>query len=72
MINHMILGNRTLICAIQIIFIPTRARKILQRKISKFRQANYPPERNLASFEDFFSLLLSLMVSDWFSEVFSQ
>ena len=23
MINHMILGNRTLICAIQIIFIPT-------------------------------------------------
>ena len=29
MINHMFLGNRTLICAIQIIFIPTCARKIL-------------------------------------------
>ena len=28
MINHMILGNRTLICAIQIIFIHTCARKI--------------------------------------------
>ena len=29
-------------------------------------------ERNLASYEDFLPLLLSLMVSDWFSEVFSQ
>ena len=29
MINHMIFGNRSLICAIQIIFIPTYARKIL-------------------------------------------
>ena len=29
MINHMILGNRSLICAIQIIFIPICARKIL-------------------------------------------
>ena len=29
MINHMILGNRMLICAIQIIFIPICARKIL-------------------------------------------
>ena len=29
MINHMVLGNRTLICAIQIIFIHTCARKIL-------------------------------------------
>ena len=29
-------------------------------------------ERNLASYEDFLPLLLSLMVSDRFSEVFSQ
>ena len=29
MISHMILGNRTPICAVQIIFIPTCARKIL-------------------------------------------
>ena len=28
MINHMILGNRTLICAVQINSIPTCARKI--------------------------------------------
>ena len=29
MINHMILGNRSLICSILLIFIPTYARKIL-------------------------------------------
>ena len=39
---------------------------------SKFRQVNHSPERNLAFFEDFLPLLLSLMVNDWFSEVFSQ
>ena len=39
---------------------------------SKFRYVNHSPERNLVSFEDFFPLLLSLMVSDRFSEVFSQ
>ena len=39
---------------------------------TKFRQVNHPPERNLASFKDFLPLLLSLMVSDWFSEVFNQ
>ena len=38
----------------------------------KFRWVNPYPERNLASFEDFFPLLLSLMVSDSFLEVFNQ
>ena len=39
---------------------------------SKFRQVNPSPEHNLASYEDFLPLLLSLMVSDGFSIVFSQ
>ena len=39
---------------------------------TRFREVNHSPEHNLASYEDFLPLLLSLMVSDWFSEVSSQ
>ena len=49
-----------------------REKKLTQLIPSKFRQVNHSPERNLASFEDFLPLLLSLMVNDWCSEVFSQ
>ena len=49
-----------------------REKKLTQLIPTKFRLVNHPPERNLASYEDFLPLLLSLMVSDWFSEVFSQ
>ena len=45
-----------------------REKKLTQLIPSKFRQGDHLPERNLASFEDFLPLLLSLM----FSEVFSQ
>ena len=49
-----------------------REKKLTQLIPSKFRQGDHLPERNLASFEDFLPLLLSLMISHWFSEVFSQ
>ena len=49
-----------------------REKNLTQLIPTKFRQVNHPPERNLASYEDFLPLLLSLMVSDWFSEVFSK
>ena len=39
---------------------------------SKFLLVDHSPERNLASYEDFLPLLLSLMVSERFSKVFSQ
>ena len=45
---------------------------ILRMRTTSAMTTNPPPERNLASFEDSFPLLLSLMVSDRFSEVFSQ
>ena len=49
-----------------------REKNLTQLIPTKFRQVNHPPERNLSTYEDFLPLLLSLMVSDWFSEVFSQ
>ena len=49
-----------------------REKNLPQLIPTKFRQVNHSPERNLASFEDFLPLLLSLMVSDRFSDVFSQ
>ena len=49
-----------------------REKNLTQLIPSKFREVNHSPERNLASFEDFLPLLLSLMVSDLFSEVSSQ
>ena len=49
-----------------------REKNLTQLIPSKFRQVNHPPERNLAPFEDFLPLSLSLMVSDGFSEVSSQ
>ena len=49
-----------------------REKKLTQLIPSKFRQVNHSLEHTLVSFEDFLPLLLSLMVSDWFSEVFSQ
>ena len=49
-----------------------RQKKLTQLIPIKFREINHSPERNLASYEDFLPLLLLLMVSDRFSEVFSQ
>ena len=49
-----------------------REKNLTQLIPTKFRLVNHPPERNLASYEDFLPLLLSPMVSDWFSEVFNQ
>ena len=49
-----------------------RKKNLTQLILTKFRYVNHHPERNIAFFEDFFPLLLSLMVSDWFLEVFSQ
>ena len=49
-----------------------REKNLTQLIPSKFRWVNRSPERNLASFEDFLPLLVSLMVSDRFSEAFSQ
>ena len=70
MISHMILGNRTYNSTHLHSYL--REKNLTQLIPTKFRQVNHPPERNLASYEDFLPLLLSLMVSDWFSEVFSQ
>ena len=47
-------------------------KNLTQLTPSKFCQVNHPPERNLASYEDFLPLLQSLMISDGFSEAFSQ
>ena len=49
-----------------------REKNLTQLIPSKFRKVNHSLEHNLASFEDFLPLLHSLMVSDCFSEVFSQ
>ena len=71
--NHMILGSCMLVCAILLIFIPTYERNNFKQLIpTRFRQVNLHPDRNLAHIEAFPTLLLSLMVSDWFLEVLSQ
>ena len=71
--NHMILGSCMLVCAIRLIFIPTYERNNFKQLIpTRFRQVNLHPDRNLAHIEAFPTLLLSLMVSDWFLEILSK